>query len=132
MLTLAELNTSLYNTQFQVFSSLPMSLSRVLHPYTICNSRYFHLSQCHYQGCYILIQYTIPGIFISPNVIIKGVGSMGLSLVIWTVGGLLSLCGMKILRTMRNFCYTVKPRYNAGRGRKNFEAKNRVIARSAL
>ena len=27
---------------------------------------------------------------------------------------------------------TVKPRYNAGRGRKNFEAKNRVIARSAL
>ena len=26
----------------------------------------------------------------------------------------------------------VKPRYNAGRGRKNFEAKNRVIARSAL
>ena len=28
--------------------------------------------------------------------------------------------------------YTVKPRYNAGRGRKNFEAKNRVIARSAL
>jgi len=33
------------------------------------------------------------GIFISPNVIIKGVGSMGLSLIIWTVGGLLSLCG---------------------------------------
>ena len=28
--------------------------------------------------------------------------------------------------------YTVKPRYNAGRGRKNFEVKNRVIARSAL
>ena len=27
---------------------------------------------------------------------------------------------------------TVKARYNAGRGRKNFEAKNRVIARSAL
>ena len=27
---------------------------------------------------------------------------------------------------------TVRPRYNAGRGRKNFEAKNRVIARSAL
>ena len=26
----------------------------------------------------------------------------------------------------------VRPRYNAGRGRKNFEAKNRVIARSAL
>lgn len=33
------------------------------------------------------------GIFISPNVIIKGVGSMGLSLIIWTLGGLLSLCG---------------------------------------
>ena len=30
------------------------------------------------------------------------------------------------------FTSTVKPRYNAGRGRKNFEAKNRVIARSAL
>jgi hypothetical protein len=29
-------------------------------------------------------------------------------------------------------CRTVGPRYNAGRGRKNFEAKNRVIARSAL
>ena len=26
----------------------------------------------------------------------------------------------------------VKPRYNTGRGRKNFEAKNRVIARSVL
>ncbi|XP_063691607.1 cystine/glutamate transporter-like [Bolinopsis microptera] len=33
------------------------------------------------------------GIFISPNVILKGVGSMGLSLIIWTLGGLLSLCG---------------------------------------
>ena len=27
---------------------------------------------------------------------------------------------------------TVKPHYNAGRGRKNIESKNRVIARSAL
>ena len=35
-------------------------------------------------------------------------------------------CGIKTMS------YTVKPRYNAGRGRKNFEAKNRVIARSAL
>lgn len=33
------------------------------------------------------------GIFISPNVIIKNTGSMGISLIIWTLGGLLSLCG---------------------------------------
>ena len=34
-----------------------------------------------------------PGIFVSPNEVIKQVGSPGMALVIWVVSGLISLTG---------------------------------------